>query len=348
MATTAPVKRIKRRPAQVSGERAPIAPVRISSVQDMSVYDAYIGRTIDGLAEFQIFDYARKNGINVLIEGPTGPGKTMASRAYSAREGLHFYAVPSNVGVDPRQLFGGYIPNEEKLTEDDPAFVWVDGPVTDLVRYGGVLLINEVNFLPPRIATVIYGLLDGRREITLLDHKGEVVRGHWHKDCWCGDDECDKALLIVADMNPDYEGTIGLNKAFRNRFGIQLVWDYDPHVEIKLVAGQTLRNLAANIRKEHRDGNIETPVSTNMLMEFETLAGELGVTFAITNFINHFGSEERPAIRQVFDAAADNLTAEYKPAKKSVKGDEPPVDAQFDWGDVVKPEDYEWLGTEGK
>lgn len=320
--------------------------LRMSSVPDKAVHDEYISRKIDGMSEFDIFDYARKTTANILIEGPTGPGKTMAARAYAAREGLHFYAVPCNVGVEPSQLFGKYIPNEDKADDNDPSFVWVDGPVTDIVRNGGLLLFNEVNFLPPRVGTVVFGLLDGRREMTLLDHKGEVIRAH-RPQCWCGSEDCsDQWVTIIADMNPEYEGTIGLNKAFRNRFGIQLEWDYDSHVETKLIAGPTLRRITTNMRNLHRDGEIETPISTNMLMEFERIVADLGLQFAITNFVNHFAASERSSIRQCFDAVLDNLNSDYAPPAppgdpKAIV-DDGPVD-DFDWSDIANDNDFQWI-----
>lgn len=265
----------------------------MASVPAMSIHDSYVGRTFEGRREFDIFDAAAKNNWNVLIEGPTGPGKTMAARAYSAKRKKRFYSIASNVGIEPSQLFGKYIPDGEG------GFAWIDGPVTDLVRHGGVLLINEVNFMPERVATVIFGLLDGRREITLLDHKGETIKAH-------------EDLLILADMNPGYAGTRPLNEAFRNRFTIQLFWDYDPKVESRLIRSETLRDLMANIRRQVASGMYITPVSTNMGMEFEAIAQSLGLDFASSNFVTHFQDDERESIRKLLEAYRQKLESEVK------------------------------------
>lgn len=260
---------------------------QLASIPDKKIVEEYVSRTIEGKEDFEIFNFAHESNINVLIEGPTGPGKTTAVMAYAAKNDHAFYAVPSNVGVEPSQLFGKFIPDGEG------GFVWQDGPVTDLVRHGGVLLINEVNFIPPRVATVLFGLLDRRREITLLDHKSEVVKAH--------DD-----LLIVADMNPDYSGTQQLNQAFRNRFGLQLHWGYDDKVERKLVGSETLLTMAKALRKQVEDGVLFTPVSTNMLQEFERVA-KFSYDLAILNFVNHFGSEERQAVGVVVNTHKENI-----------------------------------------
>lgn len=255
----------------------------LASVPDPSVAESYIGRTFSGRTEFEIFDAALKAKMNVLIEGPTGPGKTTACRAYSAARELPFYSIPSNVGIEPSQLFGKYIP------DGDGGFAWIDGPVTNLVRHGGVLLINEVNFMPERVATVLFGLLDGRREITLLDHQGETIKAHDN-------------LLVMADMNPGYNGTRPLNEAFRNRFSIQLFWGYDPEVEKRLIQSASLRQVMSDLRVQVDSGLYVTPVSTNMGMEFEAIAKALGLDFAISNFVTHFQVEERESITKVLEA----------------------------------------------
>lgn len=303
------------------------ASVALATIPPMSVAKSYIHRSFSGHKDFDIFDYCRKNKRSLLIEGPTGPGKTMATRAWAATNKRMVARIPCNVGVEPSQLFGKYVP------ADGGGFKWVDGPVTHVVRHGGVLLINEINFMPDRVSTVFFGLLDGNREIVLLDHEGEVIKAH--------DD-----LLIVADMNPDYEGTRPLNKAFRNRFGLQLVWDYDDAVEKKLVSSANLLNLAKLIRSRAAAGEFDTPVSTNMLMEFEEIALSMGVSFAFSNFVNHFNSDERAAVRLV----CDTLSADIESDLVAPTGDDE------DWGteddgptEGERPTDYdpEW-GIYGK
>ena len=274
-----------------------------ASVPDMEYFNTYIGRTFNDKSEFDLFDYGLDSNTNILIEGPTGPGKTSAVLAYSAMREMAFYAIPSNIGIEPSQLFGKFIPDEE-----NGGFKWIDGPVTSIVRNGGVLLINEVNFMPERVATVLFGLLDKRRQIILLDHEAEVIDAH-------------EDLLIIADMNPDYEGTRTLNKAFRNRFGIQLFWDYDPTVEAALVESKSLLSLAGRIRNDVARGLYQTPVSTNMLQEFERITEALGIDFAVTNFVNHFATEERAPIKQLVITFKDNIVRDLKEAKKKAKED---------------------------
>lgn len=303
------------------GVAAPTANDLQSYVPAPDLFDNYVGRTIAGQDYTDVFGYARNSKINVLLEGPTGSGKTSAVQAFAAKLQIPFYTVSSSVGVEPSQLFGKYIPNADAAENDPnaPKFIWQDGPVTTVVREGGVLLLNEMNFLPERVATVLFSLLDSRREIQVVDHKGEVIKAH-------------PQLLIVGDMNPDYSGTRPLNQAFRNRFGIQITWDYDTAVEQKLVASKALRMLAAQLRKSHSDGSIETPTSTNALIEFESMANNLGYEFAAYNFVQHYLSDERQPVQMMLDTYKDQLKTDFAKAQSGELEEEEETAYDPVWG----------------
>jgi MoxR-like ATPase len=200
--------------------------------------------------------------------------------------------VSGNASMEPSQMTGKYV------SDGNGSFAWIDGPVTDVVRNGGVLLLDEVNFISPKIYTVLYSLLDGRRNITLLDHHGETI-------------EANKDLTIFATMNPDYIGTTPLNFAFRNRFDIQIPWDYDDKVEAKLVTSKALLVVAKQLRVEAAKGQYETPISTNMLQEFVNFVDALGYEFAVENFIAHFNPDEAASVRLVFQTHEHNIKTDF-------------------------------------
>lgn len=264
-------------------------------VPDVSVAKSYVGRKLNEIWDFEIVEYALESHQNILIGGPTGSGKTMMGRAFAAKNKLLYYRLPCDVSIDPSALFGKMQP-----TEVAGKYVWQDGPVTQLVRQGGVLNISEVNFMLPKIAASLYSLLDADRSISLLGHHGEVVRAHQN-------------LVVIADMNPQYRGTMELNSAFKNRFSIKLAWGYSEDVEKRLVKMPTVREIAKQMRES---GEIETPVSTNMLMEFERFLtespwGRRAMPFAVDNFATAFDSSEQQAVRNVLDAHKTNLERDW-------------------------------------
>jgi MoxR-like ATPase len=264
----------------------------LASVPRIELAKRYVHRDIWSREDFEIFDYARSKNINVLIYGPTGPGKTTSVEAWAAERTLRMATVSGNASMEPSQMTGKFV------SDGNGSFAWIDGPVTDVVRNGGVLLLDEVNFISPKIYTVLYSLLDGRRSITLLDHHGEVIEAH-------------PDLTIFATMNPDYIGTTPLNFAFRNRFDIQIPWDYDDKVESKLVSSKALLVVAKQLRVEANKGQYETPISTNMLQEFVNFVDALGYEFAVENFIAHFSPDEAASVRLVFQTHEHNIKTDF-------------------------------------
>ena len=265
-------------------------------------YEAYISRTINGKWDLDLLQYARSTKHNVMLFGPTGSAKTTAVRAYAAREKLPFYSVPCNGAIEPTQLFGKWVP-----TETAGQLEWMDGPVTRLVREGGVLLVDEVNFATAAFLAVLHPLLDSRRVLSLLDHEGEVIRAH-------------PEFQVVAAYNPRYRGTRPLNEAFLNRFAMKLPFPYLPEVEKELVQiAPTLIDVATQLRRSHDQGEINTPVSTNMLMEFEDFAQDLGYAWASENFLSAFQPEERAAVKNVLELHQDELVSQFQVVDATVE-----------------------------
>lgn len=249
----------------------------------------YVNRRIAGRTDWDIYDQALADGDNILIEGGAGSGKTISVQSYASARGYRYFNVSNNNGIDPSQLFGRWIPRS-----DGQGYVWQDGAVTLLVRHGGVLLLNEVNFLPARVSTVLFSLLDYRREIQLLENGGEVVKAHPN-------------LLIVADMNYGYKGTQELNQAFSDRFNIKLEFPYDRVIENKVIGSKAILNLADQLRDQYDKEEISSPISTRSLVSLVKNAKRFGTDFAIGSFVNGFNKDERNGVRLACETHKDNI-----------------------------------------
>lgn len=263
--------------------------------------DGYVGRTIATMTDSEVFDLAAEEHMNVLLIGDTGSGKTTAVRSWAAKHNHPCYVIPGNGPLDPSALFGRFIPDPVSGT-----FEWIDGPVTTVLRLGGVLVIDEINMIPAKVLSVLYPLLDGRREIPLLDHSGEVV--HAHPD-----------VVVFATQNEGmgYSGTSPLSHAIKNRFSVILRWGYDPAVEKQLITSKTLLTFAERIRVMHQAGEVETPTTTNSLMTFERISRKTGnLNLAIETMLNRYASDstERAAVQVVFDGLKANVEGDLWPA----------------------------------
>lgn len=253
--------------------------------------DTYISREFDGFVDLDIIEYAHTSLKNLLIFGPTGPGKTSMLFAYASKMQIPIATIQCNGGADIAAVFGGPVMTEDRRIE------YVESDVIQVIRHGGILYFDELNFLPARHTANFHALFDFRRTIVLQDKQNEHV-------------EASPDLLVVGSFNPGYEGTRPLNEALANRFQIKLHCDYDNAIEKQLVSSEVLLNIAGMIRaRTGRD--IFTPCSTNMLIEFVEQCEDISLQFAIMNFTNSFREEERSSIREMFAINRAELEAQF-------------------------------------
>lgn len=297
---------------------------RKAYIPDPSYAKRYVNRKLDGILDFDLMNFCMKRKKNLLLRGDTGAGKTMMPMAYAAKYGLAYYSVPCDVSIDPTALFGKFMP-----TDTIGKFKWSDGPVTELVRHGGILNISEINFMPAKIAASLYQLLDHRRSLTLLGYDGETIKAH-------------PDLLVVADMNPKYRGTMELNAAFANRFQVKRDWGYDDTVESSLIPSDALLDLVRKIRKTE---GVRTPVGTNVMQEFIEVAIHLGYKFAAQNFVDQFDTNERDGVSKALQIAESNLQKDLATIKAGSTPEEEMEEMESDvtwFSEEGDPVDYDW------
>ena len=113
----------------------------------------------------------------VMLQGGSGIGK---SRTVDRMCGLLnrevYYADCHQFDADT--LIGKMAPSEETKT----GFGWRDGVVIQAIRNGGILFLDEYNFMSGEVRASLHEILDailqGKNEITLVDNHGERVPVH--------------------------------------------------------------------------------------------------------------------------------------------------------------------------
>jgi len=156
---------------------------------------------------------------NVLMVGTTGVGKTSLVKYLAALTNNELRRINLSDMTDNTELIGGYKPS------NNGSFEWQDGIITEALRKGQWLLLDEINLAEPAILERLNSLLDDDRFITLTEKNNEVVKAHPN-------------TKIFATMNPSsYSGRKELSEAMLNRFHRTYVDPYPPEELVQILEG---------------------------------------------------------------------------------------------------------------
>ena len=209
--------------------------------------------------EIELFEYAWKNQLPLLIKGPTGCGKTRFIQYMAARMGQQLYTVACHDDLTSADLTGRH------LIGDSGTF-WNDGPLTRAVREGAICYLDEIVEARKDTTVVLHPLTDDRR-ILPLDRTGEILKAP------------DSFMLIVS-YNPGYQNLLkGMKPSTRQRF-VAISFDYpDSELETQIIINETgidaeqaekIIKIASALRSL-KDHDLEEAASTRLLIYCATL-----------------------------------------------------------------------------
>ncbi len=160
----------------------------------------------------------------ILIEGGSGIGKTRGVERLCAQTNKQcFYANCHDFEIDI--LIGAK--TSVSLEESPTGFGWRDGVVMKAIREGGVLILDEYNFMRDetrgRMHEVLDAVLSGKERISLVENDSEVVEVH--PDF--------RIIALTNEPGGEYEGRDTLDKAQYTRF-INMSEPNDLPEEVKL------------------------------------------------------------------------------------------------------------------
>ncbi|MEE8353402.1 MAG: CbbQ/NirQ/NorQ/GpvN family protein [Dehalococcoidales bacterium] len=263
--------------------------------------------------EIEAFEAAYARKMPVLLEGPTGCGKTrflehmawrlgqqraarLAGTAASDSQvaGIPLITVACHDDLSASDLVGRY------LLEGDST-KWIDGPLTRAVKYGAICYLDEVVEARKDTTVLIHPLADHRRVLP-VEKKGELITAH-------------EEFMLVISYNPGYQSALkDLKHSTRQRF-IALEFDYPPpelerdiiqhEAGVPAATAATLAGLGQKVRNIRGQGMVEG-ASTRLLIYAamlitEGLSARRAVELAVVHSVTD-DAEIRRSIREIASA----------------------------------------------
>ena len=198
-----------------------------------------------------------KEGFDIITEGPTGCGKTMAFQELSYQLQRPLVRINCRDGLEWEDMVG-----VNTIGSDGKSLEFVEGPLTLAMRHGGIFYADEFNYSRPSVMGGLNMVMDSRTLV--LTHSGEILKAH-------------SDFRVVASYNEGYAGTNEINGATKDRFSMGLSFYYlDTDMEVYVIQAQTgiaqpeiagqLVKFANILREMRKTDEIGVDVSTRSLV----------------------------------------------------------------------------------
>jgi len=212
-------------------------------------------------SEIEIFEAAYLSRLPMMLQGPTGCGKTRLVEHMAHRLSVPLFTVSCHEDMTASDLLGRYL-----LVDGNTE--WVDGPLTKAVRDGGICYLDEVVEARQDATVAIHSLTDHRRELYLERKGSEVLRAS-------------EKFSLVVSYNPGYQSVLkDLKMSTRQRM-VAIELDFpSPDIEEKILleAGveqtnaQVLVRLGSVIRRTPLSGLREVASTRTLIAAGKLMA----------------------------------------------------------------------------
>ena len=269
--------------------------VAVDAIQGMEKYPRpnghdYYARAWGEHSDIEVLRVARKNKQYVLLYGNPGTGKTACVEGAFPEE---LYTIIGTGDTETADFVGGYIQTPSG------GFEWVDGVLVKAMEEGKVLLIDEIGLIDPKVLSLVYGLMDGRNEITITQNPER------------GTIQAKEGFYVISATNPNAPG-VRLSEALLSRFSVQVEMTTDFTLAKKLGVPAPAVSASVNLAKKQVAGEVSWSPQMRELLAFRDLSEIFGAKWAVQNLLASAPEIDRIVVADVFTRV---FGEEIKPAK---------------------------------
>ena len=206
----------------------------------------------------------------LYVYGPLGSGKSSCIKQVAARLNYPVFEVTGHGRLEFADLVGHFTVQQGNMTFEY-------GPLSLAMRYGGLLLLNEIDLTAPEVAAGLNSILDGS-PLCIAENGGELITPS-------------PRFRFVATANSNgagddtglYQGVVRQNAAFLDRFTLCEMGYPDAAVEQKL-----LKHRFSTLPSDLCDKMVEYANEIRKLFMGEatdTVANTIEVTFSTRSLL---------------------------------------------------------------
>ena len=186
---------------------------QLMSAHTTSLYPT-VAWTLDMRRLAVLLGHAWNHKEPVLLVGETGCGKTTVVEVIAKLNSIKLFSLNCHNNTESSDFLGGLRPDRGEQSR--MLFQWVDGPLVQAMRGGGVFLADEISLADDSVLERMNSVLEPEREILLAEKIGQEMEG---KEGTTEKVVAKDTFRFVGTMNPggDY-GKKELSLALKNRF----------------------------------------------------------------------------------------------------------------------------------